>query len=403
MNLLKEGTKKGVVLKTELSKKLTIDGQTKAYPVYKVHLDYLYYNDQNDRIATWISEYKSEHEGATPDISNIDKYNNLIEEYIVKSNPAAIRRTQANIELVDQREPGVVLLDGRIIDGNRRFACLRRLSKESEKFNYFETVILTQSIENNHKQIKKLELSLQHGIDEKVDYNTVDRLVGLYSDVVETKLLTASEYAISITRPIKEVRERIEIAKLMVEYLEFINAPKQFHIARNMEITFPLEEAYKLFKKCKYNEEIEDLKMCIFTNILLGTSSNMGRFIRNLKTIITSDYKDDFLEEQLEIAEEVIEELPQVGQVNETTISNLRSDYDFNEKLEDSVERADEKAKKSQTLKRPIQLVDKALASLEDIDIFLLLKMNEEDLSEMNNLLDKICSIAKELKGEINV
>ena len=46
---------------TGTSKKLTIDGATKPYPVYRVRLDLLYYNDQNDRIATWISQYNSEH------------------------------------------------------------------------------------------------------------------------------------------------------------------------------------------------------------------------------------------------------------------------------------------------------------------------------------------------------
>lgn len=54
MNLLKEGIEQGVVIKTEMTTKLTIDGITKVYPVYQVRLDYLYYNDQNDRIATWI-------------------------------------------------------------------------------------------------------------------------------------------------------------------------------------------------------------------------------------------------------------------------------------------------------------------------------------------------------------
>lgn len=114
MNLLKEGMEQKAVLKTTLTRKLTVDGLTKAYPVYKVKLDWLFYNDQNDRIATWISQYKAQHEGKTPDIAQREAYNNIIEEFIVASNPDAIRKTQSNIELVDQREPGVVLADGRI-------------------------------------------------------------------------------------------------------------------------------------------------------------------------------------------------------------------------------------------------------------------------------------------------
>lgn len=44
-------------------KSLTLNGETKAYPIYRVRLELLYYNEQNDRIATWISQYKSEHGG----------------------------------------------------------------------------------------------------------------------------------------------------------------------------------------------------------------------------------------------------------------------------------------------------------------------------------------------------
>lgn len=130
MNLLKDGIANKIVLKTVATRKLTIDGLTQIYPVYKVKLDYLFFNDQNDRIATWISQYKTDNNGKTPDISNLDEYNNVIEKFIIESNPEAIKKTQNNIELVEQREAGVVLADGRIIDGNRRFTCLRKLAKK---------------------------------------------------------------------------------------------------------------------------------------------------------------------------------------------------------------------------------------------------------------------------------
>ena len=48
MNLLQIHDE-SIVSKTTLSRKLTLGGVTKAYPVYRVRLDQLYYNDQNDR------------------------------------------------------------------------------------------------------------------------------------------------------------------------------------------------------------------------------------------------------------------------------------------------------------------------------------------------------------------
>jgi AGCS family alanine or glycine:cation symporter len=63
------------------------------------------------------------------------------------------------------------------------------------EFDWFETVILDTSIDTDKKQIKMLELAIQHGEEKKVDYNPIDRLVGVYQDIIETELLTIEEYA----------------------------------------------------------------------------------------------------------------------------------------------------------------------------------------------------------------
>lgn len=61
-------------------------------------------------------------------------------------------------------------------------------------------MILPSSINNDEKQVKMLELQLQHGVDKPVDYDPIDRLVGVYNDIIEKKLLTVSEYARSISK-----------------------------------------------------------------------------------------------------------------------------------------------------------------------------------------------------------
>ena len=42
------------------TKKMNINGVKKNMEVFRIPLDQLYYNDQNDRIATYISKYNSE-------------------------------------------------------------------------------------------------------------------------------------------------------------------------------------------------------------------------------------------------------------------------------------------------------------------------------------------------------
>ena len=143
-----------MVKKTTLTRKVTYGGKTVVYPVYQVRLDVLFYNDQNDRIATWISRYESENGKDSLNDLNVEIYNRIIENFITESNPEAIQKTQKNIALVGQREPGVTLADGRIVDGNRRFTCLRRMQRESADPVYFETVIMEMDIREDKKQIK---------------------------------------------------------------------------------------------------------------------------------------------------------------------------------------------------------------------------------------------------------
>lgn len=402
MNLLKEGLEQKAVQKTTLTRKVTLDGRTDAYPVYRVRLDWLFYNDQNDRIATWISQYRSQHDGKAPDPAQRESYNEIIEQFIVESNPDAIRKTQTNIEMVDQREPGVVLADGRIIDGNRRFTCLRRLAQKNEHFNYFETVILDRNIEHSAKQIKILELSIQHGEESKVDYNPIDRLVGVYNDVEKTHLLTVDEYARSTNESVAEVNRRIEIAKLMVEFLDFINAPEQFYIARDLQVYYPLEELVKLLKKCRTEDEAEDLKNSVFCNILMRTAGDMTRFIRNFKTIIGSDYQEGFLAEQQEIAAQVVETLPAPGQVNPEVIrERVRAHEDLTRQLENSVEKATTKVKKTETRNRPIQLAEKATSFLESIDMNILTKMGDSELIRLSRQLDKLEDVVADIRKNL--
>ena len=82
-----------------MTRKLTVDGITTAYPVFKVRLDCLFYNDQNDRIATWMSQYKSQNDGKAPDLTNREEYNEIIEPLLKKykeDNEAKIKTSKEN-------------------------------------------------------------------------------------------------------------------------------------------------------------------------------------------------------------------------------------------------------------------------------------------------------------------
>lgn len=406
MNLLKEGIEKGFVIKTDRATKLTVDGITDTYPIYQVRLDLLYFNDRNDRIATWISQYMAENGVSSFDRSDLEKYNDIIQDFITQSNPDKIKTTQNNIEFIGQQKHGVVLNDGRIIDGNRRFTCLRNLSKKDPRFNYFETVILERDFENNAKQIKMLELQIQIGEESRVDYNPIDRLVGIYHDIIENQLLSVKDYAQSTNQTEAEVERMKDLAILLVEFLEAINAPGQYYIARDMDLNGPLVELQGILKNIKDAERKEEVKYAVFTNFLMQPSGDMTRFVRELKQVVKekeTKYLDEFVEKEMVITEKVLDQLPAPGMVTRETINVLRADKRTQEELRQTMEITTNKVKAKQTRNKPAQILLKAGDSLETIDTNIFKKLEEEQLAEISEQLDRIIDLVDSIRGALDV
>jgi hypothetical protein len=404
MNLLSEGIDIKAVIKTNTNKKLSIDNISQNYPVYQIRLDQLYYNDQNDRIATWISQYKIDNSIEDLDISDKDKYNNIIHEFITESNRDALKKTQANIKLVGQQEQGVVLSDGRIIDGNRRFTCLRNIERETGKTQYFEAVILDHTIKNNAKQIKMLELMLQHGVDEKIGYNPIDRLVGIYNDIVETKLLTIREYANSVNQSEADIEIEVEKAKLMVDFLEFINAPKQFHLARHFNLGDPLKELYVMLKKVRDNDKKEDLKNSVFAQFLMQPYGDTTRYARKIKKVASSArFIDEFLEEQMQIVEKVCDELEKYPKVGTKEINSIRANENIKKEFYHSTEKYVNKVDSDTTRNQPAKQVEKAFDSLDLVDTNIFKKLSSEQKEDIREKLDMVSEIVSKIRGELDV
>jgi hypothetical protein len=298
-----------------------------------------------------------------------------------------------------------VLIDGRIVDGNRRFTCLRRLSQKSERFGSIEAIILDRDIEHSAKQIKMLELSIQHGEESKVEYNSVDRTVGIYNDIVKTKLLTVAEYARSTNEPESRVRERIAVAQTMAEFLDFISATEQFYIIREMDLASTFDEAAKVLKQVASDEEREALKVCLFTNILMHPSTDQRKYLRDIKAVLASDYAAGYLEEQKTIAAMVADSIPKDKQNNLQDIRNIIAANDSAKTLlKESTETAVLKSRKTETRNRPIQLIEKATVVLDEIDVNIFRKMNDSEriraMRQLTLLQEAVARVQKGMLAE---
>lgn len=308
----------GEIAKTGAKPKLptTIPNLTDTMlDVYRIPLKYLYYNDENGRISTQIKR-KFSTLAAQTDETN-PEYNDKIAMFIEEDNAPALKKTKKSIKEKGQQVYGYVLQDGRIIDGNRRFTALRQLQAEIGTSQYFEAVILpfTYDAKANRAQIKRLELAIQMGTEEKLQYDPVDLSVDIYQTIIRDSLMTKNDYAKESNITLKEIENRIATIELIHDFLEFINAsPDAYYIIKDTKLYNPLFELAKKFSTSFTNRgpKYEQTKETAF--ILLGKMVHTGgdtvREVRDyLKNIVSSADNDDYNESIEEFVEEFRDKL----------------------------------------------------------------------------------------------
>lgn len=389
------------VQETSMTRKVTFGGKTVVYPVYRVRLDCLYYNDQNDRIATWISRYEAENgDGSLYDI-DVGIYNSIIESFIYESNPEALNRTQKNIALVGQREPGVTLADGRVVDGNRRFTCLRRLQQTSTEPLFFETVLLDMDIYEDRKQIKLLELSIQHGEESKVGYDLIDYAVGTYRDIIQTGLLTVEEYAQSTGESISDVKKRLEVAQLVTEFLAYIRLPGQYYVARDYQVYELFHEMLAPLKKLN-DDEKKQLKSIAFSNAMLKAIPDQRKFIRDIKGLVSHNAYGSFFAEQQEQLAELTAELEQTDIHSREEVDHFAQEHQYAaQKLRQGMERALLVSRTQELKNKPAETVNRCISLMMDVDPRLFSRLDTEEKQELISSMDELAAVIDAYKKQI--
>lgn len=385
------------------SKKLTIQGMTKIFDVYRIPIEHLIYNKKNGRIATYVSQFIDE--GNEFPMGDNEAFNKIIEDYIEKSNPDALKKTKANIKIMSQTEPAVVLANGVVLDGNRRFTSLRQLSREGAgaEFSYLEAVILANG-NYTEKDIKRLELNLQHAVESKVDYNPIDRLVDIYRDLIEEGgTFSPEEYARETQMTLNKVEEEIAIANLMVEYLDYVSQPLKFYIARDQKIDGPIREIYKILKSKNIDlDRIEDIKEFLFLNIL-SLGGDISRRIREIRSVIedgklSTELFNELDESQiLDDANDYFEDEKTKELVSSTKVLNL--DKGIKTAITQVTENYVESKKLSNAQNQPVEMLKKAQNIIKEIDKDAVERMNSELQATFISIVEKIQSELNGLSG----
>ena len=174
---------------------LKYQGKTREFSVYKIPLEFLVYNVDNGHISSVVKSYNREH--GTLDSSK-ETDSNLIAKFLFDSNEDRNKKTMRDLAENGQMEPGIITIDGTIVDGNRRASLLRRIvtssdynQKTKDACSYFLARILPE--EADEKEILRLETSFQMGADSKVDYNAIEKY--LHTRDLHTKKFTLEQIA----------------------------------------------------------------------------------------------------------------------------------------------------------------------------------------------------------------
>ena len=410
---LKELIKNGNIEKTTLTKRLTIGGKTKDYPVYKFPLEYLYYNDQNGRINTVYHQYISNHGKLTPEIGE-SKYNEIFEKFIFESKKQALKDTQISISEKGQQEPGVILSDGRVIDGNRRFTALRRIQKETKIQQYFEAVILSFDIKNklDEKKIKELELDLQLGREERVSYDPIDRIFDVYNTIEVQKLMTPEEYKkASGAGNTKGINKDLRLAKLIIKFLSIVapneNPIDKFYLAKELKLDGPLEDIERTINKLKKDKETITQNVLTILAVQIAKSEvgdrDITRKIRDVKYNILDnpEMKERFIDATDEHVDNIIDffdsnPIDQASDLKNNLNNNLEI-AEVSSKLLQTTNRLSNKGQITANRRQSLVKLQEIRDTLEDLSSEDLKELYEKEFFEAKEILQEIRDLAFKL------
>lgn len=190
-------------------------GEKKLLPVFEIPLEFLVYNKYNGRILSMVKSYERQFHSLNVE-NKADK--KTIEKFLWESKIVRNKITMKDLEDYGQKKIGIVTRDGIIIDGNRRASILNRIAQEKSGFDYFKAIILDDTLDDNPKEIMRLETTYQIGEDDKLDYNPIEKYLKC-KDLTTIGFGTA-EIAKMMGEQEARINEWLDIMHLMDDYLD---------------------------------------------------------------------------------------------------------------------------------------------------------------------------------------
>ena len=409
------------IKRTAKQKTIVLKNSSQEYDVYKIPVDILVYNPTNGRMFMEAKRFENEEHTNLATLKDIDpkKYNDEVENLIWSTNEERNLSTKRDIEKFGQIEPGVVLDDGTVVDGNRRFTCIRRLHREfpsDERFAYFLAAIIKVDGKQITRQLlKEYELRVQFGADEKVGYNVINKNMSIYWLIEKENSFDYTSIAelLGNETTAGDVSKICKTCKLVDEFLDYIGKSGEYQIAEDMKIYWPLEPLVTYFMNDGKNLtelEKQERKHLFFDYLL---TLDVALITQNLRDgLIKKVFKDSAETKKL-----IDEHKETIGDKIQTIIEDSTDIDDFNEsikELRNSDEATEDKENYEKVVSKqvaknqidiPLKECKNALKSLDNVNVKPLINASNtianQKLEEIKNALTEIENKVRTLKLQI--
>jgi DNA-binding MarR family transcriptional regulator len=272
------------------SKIITYKGDTSEIFAYKIPVEYLIFNQYNGRIGTFVKTYEKQYK--TIDATT-DKGEELIVDFLWKSKISDNKIDYVDIDKKGQIEVGIITKDGVIVDGNRRCMLLKKIAtKNNSNPTYFRAIILPDRLEDNPKEIRKLETIYQMGARQPVNYNAIEKYLKC-KELSEEDGFTYGEIAEFMGEKPATIKKYLKILDLMEKYLKNLGYEGMYTVLSGKKLEGPFVdltgylETHETGKRIQGRswtpdtDDIDDLKNIYFDYIRAGFGTQPPRDIGN--------------------------------------------------------------------------------------------------------------------------
>ncbi|WP_333739213.1 hypothetical protein [Streptomyces sp. IBSBF 2806] len=370
----------------------------KNMPLVELPVDWVRFSTQNHR--TKAEQQREAQQRGQKDLFTSDPLGSAAQEaqFLILARQSKFDELKDDLLARGQKEPAIVTADGVLINGNRRTAALRALTREKHPdFAYVRCLVLPSDA--TPEEILILEAELQVARDFREDYSWINEAM-MIEEIYELSGCDWDKTAQRMHRAKRDVQgqyEKLLLVHQLVNQSQGTRLPIDF-----TENESAFEELAKHIRN-KPREEAESVKKSYFLGILAGANYRQLRHLRceDAETLVerellgesalagvlataksaehTTDEDDplsDFLGEddsQMSVVEDVLSlvvtrrpeavvKLPDGSSVPMKSVLGSLSGA-----VNAAAREAEERNREQNTVDAPLQRVDKALKELERI------------------------------------